>query len=50
MSENQEYISVPSVQRYVLLEQELINASVFAERAKLGLDMSGDNATLFMPN
>jgi Uma2 family endonuclease len=49
-AKNQEYASIPSVQRYVMLEQERIGATVFA---RAGGDWVGhvlaEDATLSMP-
>ncbi|MCQ8242486.1 Uma2 family endonuclease [Rhizosaccharibacter radicis] len=50
ITKNQEYASIPSVQRYVMLEQERIGATVFA---RAGGDWVGhvlaEDATLLMP-
>jgi Uma2 family endonuclease len=50
ITKNQEYASIPSVQRYVMLEQERIGATVFA---RAGGDWVGhvlaEDATLSMP-
>ena len=50
ITKNQEYAALPSVQRYVMLEQDRIGATVFA---RVGADWLGhiltDDATLTLP-
>ena len=50
ITKNREYASIPSVQRYVMLEQERIGATVFS-RSEAGWkgDVLADDAVLAMP-